>query len=438
MMRAPERRHTETSTGPSGLPRLLAGYRPESAMRLEEHLGRYGPPPAPSTHRRGRHLIATVEAAGLRGRGGAAFPTARKMHAVARHRRRPIAVVNGSEGEALSAKDRLLMTCLPHLVLDGAALAAEAVGADEVVVAIDRGAGAAIRAVTEATAARRAARLDPVVTRLVTLPTRYVAGEETALVNFVNGGLAKPTFVPPRPFERGIAGRPTLIQNVETLAHLALIARHGPDWFRELGTSDEPGSTLVTVSGVVASPTVCEIGLGTPVRDVVTAAGGATQEVAAFLIGGYYGSWMAADDAWDVPLTNAALKARGAALGTGVVHAFPAGHCGLIASARIASYLADESAGQCGPCLYGLRAIADALARVADGTHSPRTVPRLRGWFDDVRGRGACHYPDGVVRFVATALDVFEDEIARHDHNGRCLAAPPPTLPIPPSDGSWR
>jgi len=195
----------------------------------------------------------------------------------------------------------------------------ERIDYEHVSVAIDRGAGAAIRAVTEATAARRAARLDPVVTRLVTLPTRYVAGEETALVNFVNGGLAKPTFVPPRPFERGIAGRPTLIQNVETLAHLALIARHGPDWFRELGTSDEPGSTLVTVSGVVASPTVCEIGLGTPVRDVVTAAGGATQEVAAFLIGGYYGSWMAADDAWDVPLTNAALKARGAALGTGVV-----------------------------------------------------------------------------------------------------------------------
>jgi len=407
-------------------------------MSLDEHVGRYGPPPAPGTGRRGRHLISTVEAAGLRGRGGAAFPTARKMHAVARHRRRPVVVANGAEGEALSAKDRLLMTCLPHLVLDGAVLAAEAVGADEVIVAIDRGAGAAIRAVSDAMAARSRARPDPVMTRVVTLPTRYVAGEETALVNFVNGGLAKPTFVPPRPFERGVAGRPTLIQNVETLAHLALIARYGPDWFRELGTADEPGSTLVTVSGVVATPTVCEIGLGTPVRDVIGAAGGATEAVGAFLVGGYYGSWLAADDVWDLPLTNAALHARGAALGTGVVYAFPAGHCGLIASARIAGYLADESAGQCGPCLYGLRSIADALASVADCTHSPTTVDRLQGWFGDVRGRGACHYPDGVVRFVATALDVFGDEVARHDRDGRCLAVPPAPLPIPSSDGSWQ
>src|SRR5581483_3283447 len=145
-----------------------------------------------------------------------------------------------------------------------------------------------------------------------------------------------------------------------------------------------------------------------------------------------------ADDVWDVPLTNAALHARGAALGTGVVHAFPAGHCGLVAAARSARYLADESAGQCGPCLCGLRDIADAFTRVAAGTHDATTVRRLRGWFDDVRGRGACHYPDGVVRFVATALDVFADEIAAHDRHGRCLAVAPPTLPIPSSDGSWQ
>lgn len=437
MIRAPERRHTERSTGPRGLPRLLRGYHPDGPMSLDDHWARHGAPPAPSAVRRGR-LIASVDAAGLRGRGGAAFPTARKMQAVAQRHRRPVVVANGSEGEALSAKDRLLLTCLPHLVLDGAVLAAEAVGADEVLIAIDRGAGAAIRAVTEATAARRAARLESVPTRIVTLPTRYVAGEETALVNLINGGLAMPTFVPPRPFERGVAGRPTLIQNVETFAHLALIARYGPDWFRELGTADEPGSALVTVSGVVANPTVCEISLGTPVRDVVAAAGGATRPISAFLIGGYYGSWLRADDVWDVPLTNAALKARGAAFGTGVVHAFPAGHCGLIAAARIAEYLAGESAGQCGPCLYGLHAIADAFSRIADGTHDRSTVGRLRGWFGDVSGRGACHYPDGVVRFVSTALDVFADEIAQHDRHGRCLASPPPVLPIPRSDGSWQ
>lgn len=438
MIRPPERRRAGPVAGPAGLPRLLQGYRPDGPMSLREHLDRHGAPPPPGTGRRGRHLIGVVEAAGLRGRGGAAFPTARKMHAVTRHRRRPVVVANGAEGEALSSKDRLLMSCLPHLVLDGAVLAAEAVGADEVVVAVDRGATGAQRAITDAIAARGGSRPDPVAIRVVALPTRYVAGEETALVSFVNGGLAKPTFVPPRPFERGVAGRPTLIQNVETLAHVALIARYGADWFRQLGTTDEAGSTLVTVSGVVATPTVCEISLGTPVRDVVAAAGGPTQPIAAFLVGGYYGSWVDATDAWDLPLTNAALRTRGAAFGTGVVHAFPEGHCGLIASARIARYLADESAGQCGPCLYGLRSIADAFGSLAAGMHAPGTVERLHGWFGDVRGRGACHYPDGVVRFVATALEVFEDEVARHDRDGGCHAAPPPVLPIPVSDGSWQ
>lgn len=424
--------------GPSGLPRLLAGYRPDGTMGLDEHLHTYGPPPWRGRTRRGGTLINSIDAAGLRGRGGAAFPTGRKMRTVAEQRGRAVVVVNGSEGESLSAKDRLLLAHLPHLVLDGAALAAEAVGADEVIVGVDRVARRAIANMTRAIEARRAARLDPLPVRLVGLPTRYVAGEETALVNFINGGLAKPTFTPPRPFEKGVSGRPTLIQNVETVAHVALIARYGADWFRELGTSDEPGSTLLTVGGAVAHPSVCEVALGTTIGHAVQAVGGLTTEASAFLLGGYYGSWLRAGDAWDLPLTNAALKTMGAALGTGVVYAFPGGRCGLLAAARIADYLAGETAGQCGPCLYGLRAIADAMANVAAGHHVRANVDRLNELFDTVRGRGACHYPDGVIRFVATALDVFAGEVHRHQQHHRCLAGEPPHLPIPDFDGSWQ
>jgi NADH:ubiquinone oxidoreductase subunit F (NADH-binding) len=423
---------------PDGLPRLLAGYRPDASMGLDEHLHSYGPPPWRGTSRRGGPLINSIEAAGLRGRGGAAFPTGRKMRTVAQHRGRPVVVVNGSEGEALSAKDRLLLTSLPHVVLDGAALAAEAVGADEVVVAVDRAAQRAIANLTRAIETRRATRLDPSAVRLMGLPTRYVAGEETALVNFVNGGLAKPTFTPPRPFERGVGGRPTLIQNVETVAHVALIARYGADWFRELGTTDEPGSTLLTVAGAVSQSTVCEVALGTTIGDAVQAVGGLSAEVSAFLVGGYYGSWLRAGDAWDLPLTNAALKTVGAALGTGVVYAFPAGGCGLVAAARITDYLAGETAGQCGPCVYGLRAISDAMSSIAAGQHVDANVKRLHELFGEVRGRGACHYPDGVIRFVDTALEVFAGEVHRHQAHRRCRTGEPPHLPIPAFDGRWQ
>jgi NADH:ubiquinone oxidoreductase subunit F (NADH-binding) len=424
---------------PECLPRLLEAYRPDATVELGEHLERYGPPPWRGSDRRGRGpLLHTIEQAGLRGRGGAGFPTARKMRAVADHRGIRVVVANGAEGEPASQKDKLLLTGLPHLVLDGAALAAEAVGATEVIVAVERPARRALAAVAHAIAARHAAQLDPVSFRLVAPPGRYVAGEASAVVNYVNTGVAKPQYVPPRISERGVAGQPTLVQNVETLAHLALIARYGAQWFRRLGTSDEPGSTLVTVAGAVAQPGVAEIALGTPLGSTIMAAGGPTEELAAMLVGGYYGSWLRAADVWDLPLTHAALKVGGGSLGCGLIYAFPARACGLTASARVARYLAEESAGQCGPCVYGLRAMADTLTRLATETPDRGTLQRLHGYCDIVIGRGACNYPDGVVGFVRSTLDVFASEISRHQRDGRCRSGETPRLPLPaPTQRDW-
>ncbi|HEY6318126.1 MAG TPA: NADH-ubiquinone oxidoreductase-F iron-sulfur binding region domain-containing protein [Acidimicrobiia bacterium] len=417
---------------PVGLPRLLDGYRPGVTMDLRAHLAHYGSPPWRGMTRRGPGpLVHTIEHAGLRGRGGAAFPTARKVRTVSDHGGWPVVVANGAEGEPASQKDKLLLCALPHLVLDGAALLAEAVGASEVIVAVERPVRAARVAVETAIRARAAAELDPVPFRLLAVPGRYVAGEATALVNFVNTGVAKPTFVPPRVSERGVGGRPTLVQNVETLAHVALIARYGADWFRQLGTSDEPGSALVTVGGSVAHPGVLEVAFGTPLGSAVMAAGGPTSELSAVLVGGYYGTWLHAAAAWDLPLTDAALHEVGGALGCGLVYAFPAASCGLAASAQIARYLADESAGQCGPCLYGLAALADTLAHVARGVPDRHTLGRLEELCDQVEGRGACHYPDGVVGFVRSARTVFAAEISRHRRDGGCRAAPPPSLLLP-------
>jgi NADH:ubiquinone oxidoreductase subunit F (NADH-binding) len=412
------------------LPRLLAGAETGRALDLSEHTARHGRVP-----RRGPELIESVSRAGLRGRGGAAFPTATKLEAVAHARRTPVVVANGAEGEPASAKDRLLLESLPHLVLDGAVLAAEAVGAKECIVCVEESAHAAAASVRAALTERASARHDPVAVRLALTPDHYLAGEESALVHFLNGGALKPTFVPPRPFERGVDRRPTLVNNVETLGHIALIARHGSHWFRELGTASEPGSTLVTLSGAVRHPGVYEIARGTALADLVRAAGGATDELAALLVGGYFGTWVGGSELGDLRLEDAELAAHGAALGSGVVVAFGAAACGPAEVARVARFLASQSARQCGPCEFGLPAIAGALERAVAGRAGPDVWDDLGRWLRQVRGRGACHHPNGAVRFVASALATFSREWEDHVAHGPCEAcAHAALLPVATSD----
>jgi NADH:ubiquinone oxidoreductase subunit F (NADH-binding) len=412
--------------GPAGLPRLLAGLDGSGEpMSLADHEHVHGQLPqlAPL------ELIEAVERSGLRGRGGADFPTARKLRAVAsaggRGRAGPVVVVNGSETEPASDKDRLLLSRLPQLVLDGAVLAAEAVGAHELLVRVAERSTGTLRSLDQAISMRSG---DPVVFELVAGPDGYVVGEESAVVNYLNRGVAKPTFVPPRPFERGYRGCPTLILNPETLAQIALVARYGPSWYRELGTEADPGSALVTISGAVAQPGVYELAFGTPMSDLLAAAGGPTESLRALLIGGYFGTWVEATRAGRIRLDREDLRSVGCSLGAGVLIALGESSCGLHESARVISYLAAQSAGQCGPCVHGLRAIADSVGAIADGVAHPREQDQLLRWAEEIRGRGACHHPDGAVRFVESALEVFAAEIA--DHRGRRCGAVPAGLPL--------
>jgi NADH:ubiquinone oxidoreductase subunit F (NADH-binding) len=408
--------------GHPGLPRLLAGLDPTGApLTLAEHSRVHGELP----HRSPHELIESIERSGLRGRGGADFPTARKLRAVAEGRRVSAVVVNGSETEPASAKDRLLLSRMPHLVLDGAVLAAAAVGAPEVIVKVGADAAGSLQALEGAISVRPN---DPVSIRVVSGPEGYVAGEESAVINYLNGGRELPTFVPPRPFERGYRRRPTLIQNPETLAQVALVARFGEHWYRELGTSADPGSVLVTISGAVRAPGVYEMAFGTPMSDLLDAAGGATEELRALLVGGYFGTWVAAGDAMKLRLAREELRSVGCSLGSGVLIALGKSSCGLHESARVIDYLADQSAGQCGPCTYGLRAVADGVAALADGG-SREARERVLRWASEIRGRGACHHPDGAVRFVTSALSVFGAEIDGH-RKGRCRARSA-GLPLP-------
>jgi NADH:ubiquinone oxidoreductase subunit F (NADH-binding) len=403
---------------PVAAPRLLAGYHASGrAAGLGDHLARYGPPPWPAPGER-TALIRLVEEAGLTGRGGGAFPTGRKLRTVAAARGPAVVVVNAAEGEPLSGKDRLLLSVAPHLVLDGAALAAYAVGARRIVVGVHAdGLTAVERAVAERTG-------DRVPAEVTGLPARYVAGEESALVHHIGTGTATPTSGP-RPFSRGVGGRPTLVANAETYAHIALIARYGPEWFRACGTADAPGTALFTVSGAVARPGVVEAPLGTPVAGLLRMAGGPAEPLQAVLTGGYGGTWLPIRQA-HTPTTPAAFAEAGAALGPGIIAALPVRACALAESARILRWLAGQTAGQCGPCVFGLPAIARDLEEIAACRAGASVHDRLRRRLRVIPGRGACRHPDGAVRFAASVLRVFGTHLEAHRSPYGCRAGVTP------------
>ena len=223
---------------PDPTQRLLAGPPLDgNPERLDAHLTRLGALPSADNH---LDLISSLEASGLLGRGGAGFPVGRKWRALAeRTSGTAVVVVNGAEGEPASAKDRILMTHRPHLVVDGASLAAEAVGADEIIFYVGREHAAAVAAMGRAIDERRPEVRQAM--RLVTAPVGYVAGEASAAVHYLNSGDARPTTTPPRVSSSGVHGRPTLLQNVESLAYAALIARFGDRWYRSAGRLDSRG-----------------------------------------------------------------------------------------------------------------------------------------------------------------------------------------------------
>ncbi|MEV0401128.1 NADH-ubiquinone oxidoreductase-F iron-sulfur binding region domain-containing protein [Actinoallomurus sp. NPDC050550] len=411
--------------------RLLTVTGPD----LGRHLTRHGDLPLRGPARPGSlgPLAEEIAASGLRGRGGGWFPTARKLTAVAAaaRSRPPVVVVNAMEGEPLSAKDARLLAVAPHLVLDGATLAAETVGADRIVLAVPVGGGGPVlrNAMTEhahrstdavptgdlgsvlrGVVAERARRgIDPVLIEVVEGPDRFLSGQESALVGWIGGGPAIPTTK--RPYEQGVSGRATLVSNAETFAHLALIARHGATWFRSVGTADAPGTMLVSVSD--PDIRVLEVPVG-------TLAGAVTGPTPAVLLGGYGGAWLPGDRARELPLAPEPLQAAGAALGAGIVSALPYGACGLRRTAAVAGWTAGQGARQCGPCLFGLPAVAGDLALLADGRATRADVDRLRARTGLLPGRGGCAHPDGVARLTGSALRVFADEVEAHLH-GHCV-----------------
>ena len=408
------------SLGATDFPRLLAGLPASGAMSWSEHEAVHGPPLRFRREGSRHPLIRELDRAGLRGYGGAGFPTATKFQAVAKQRGRPSVVVNAAEGEPLSGKDVLLVRRLPHLVLDGAIAAAGVLGSDRIVFAVDEHAESALRAIQQAAAERpETARGRGPQISVGTVPSGYLTGQETALLNVLGGGPALPTQVPPYPFERGLQGRPTLVSNAETFAQVGLVARHGSGWWRSLGTDDAPATRLVTVSGAVATPGVVEVAGGTSLQRLLEASGGTTETLQALLLGGYAGTWIGPEQV-ETPIDTGGLSQHSAGLGAGIVFALPQSACAVAEVAAATRWLQRQSAGQCGPCVHGLGAIADALQSLCERGDRRGAYRQIEHWCALVNRRGACALPDGAANFVTSALRVLGPEFDDHAHHGAC------------------
>ncbi len=375
---------------PGLAPRLVLAGEGREDLSAYRALGGYAPGLA------GEALVAAVEVAGLRGRGGAGFPTATKLRAVREGPAPRMLVANGEEGEPASIKDRWLMRRRPHLVLDGALRAAEAIGA-----------AYAFLYISDAWSAQSLeAALDefgptPLPVRVVRVAPGYVAGEETAAVRAIGGGPAKPTDKPPRPFEAGVEGRPTLVANVETLANLPAIARGAP-----------AETMLLTITGAVARPGLYEVPIGAGLGDALDRAaphGG----MRGLLMGGFFAGLLT-PRARDLALTHAALRAVGSGLGCGAIIVLGEADCPVAAAGDVMAFFARENAGQCGACVKGTAAMSRAIAALGLGTIGDAELAKLEGWSVSLRGRGACGTLDGAAQLLATLLRQFPDAIARH------------------------
>jgi NADH:ubiquinone oxidoreductase subunit F (NADH-binding)/ferredoxin len=408
-----------------GAARMTAGLDRMGRIDLAAHAEVFGPLPRMSA----QQLIEAASQVDLRGQGGAAFPFARKLKAVidaARKTDQPtVVVVNGTEGEPGSFKDKMLMIRSPYLILSGAALVAEAIEAEEIIIGVTSN-ELANRSVEAAIAAEPGLRS---LVRMVQQPERFISGESGALVRGINGKKPVPPGRKTLAAEKGVDDLPTLLSNASTFAQIAVLALLGPERFASVGVPEEPGTVLLSVSGSAKRPAVVECPTGVPlgaVLDICQAPAGD-----GVLVGGYHGMWLDSETAYQVPVGREGLASAGSTFGSGIVLPLGDGTCPLGEVSRIASYLAGESAGQCGPCKLGLPSIARALAAIVDGSGGIEALDVARRAAAAVNGRGACSHPDGTTRFVLSALEVFTEDLAAHVFHSTCGRPVRGVLPLP-------
>lgn len=393
-----------------GAARLLAGVPQDRPLTHAEHLAATGAP----IRRSQAWLVDAARRVGLLGRGGAAFPLATKLAAVPAGQATRV-LVNGTESEPASRKDRVLMRRAPHRVIDGALVVGSALGTRHVTIAVHD------RPAAEILAAACSERADAHHLAVVLTPGGFVAGEASALIHAVEGLPAVPDGRRVLPHVSGLGGDPTFVSNVETFGQLGLLATFGVADYAALGSTDEPGTSLVTMLGDVPRPGVAEVPNGVTL-DLLTGPLGDKPA----LVGGYHGTWTSITG---LRLDRRSLRSRGVSWGAGVLGVLPDTTCSLGEVTRVAHWLAAESAGQCGPCVFGLASAARDLAALHSGARVD--LGGLRRRLGLVDGRGACGHPGGAVGFIASALDAYADEVAAHASGRGCGRPTLGVLPLP-------
>jgi formate dehydrogenase len=337
-----------------------------------------------------RDVLAELERSGLRGLGGAAFPTFRKWAAVRGQPGEHVVVVNADEGEPGTFKDRYVLERRPYLLLEGLLLAMQAVEARQAWIYLREEyapAGARLRSALDELG--EAGLLEGRAVGLVVGAGSYICGEESALLESMEGRRPMPRLRPPYPAERGLLGLPTLVNNVETLAHVPAIARRGGNWFAGLGTNGERGVRLYSLSGAVARPGCYEAPCGITLRELIEEhGGGATEPIGAIVPGGA-ASGILPPDALDLPLADAALRPWCGSVGSAAVQVFPARYPVLRLLAGTMRFFAEESCQKCTPCRIGNRALHRVAVALADG-EAVMTRAEVDRWLDAMEQSSIC------------------------------------------------
>ena len=371
---------------------------PSVRESYDDHVLRFGPRPDVSAA-----LLARIEREGLLGHGGAFVPVGVKWRS-ALLRKGPLTVVaNAAESEPLAGKDGTLIRQRPHLVLDGLMITAQALGADRAIIWLHGDDVTGRKAFEEAFRDRGwSGREVPV--EIIDGPVHYLAGEAQAITRATSGG-------PALPFPRRAVTDPyapqTIVHNVETLARLALIARELPN----------PSTRLLTVLG--AQRMVVEVERSTTIEQVLISLGWKVAPQAV-LLGGYAGIWARWDDVAALEVDEKSMKAAKLTLGAGVMVPLADDACGVRVTSELVTYLASMSARQCGPCLFGMPALAEHWTKLADEDGDRRTIDRLRADIAAVEGRGGCRHPDGATRLSNSALETFSAHLGAHVSGMRC------------------
>ncbi|HNS52901.1 MAG TPA: NADH-quinone oxidoreductase subunit NuoF [Anaerolineae bacterium] len=378
-------------------------------------------------------IVEMVLESGLRGRGGAGFPTGRKWTFLPKGVHPRYLVCNADEGEPGTFKDRVLMEWDPHGVLEGIAISSYACEVEHAFIYLRGEYAQSFR--------RLQAAIDQASQRgylggnilesgyslkisIVLGAGAYICGEETALLSSLEGARGHPKLKPPFPAVQGLYRKPTIVNNVETLFSVPFIVRNGAAWYRQWGTEKSPGPKLYCVSGHVARPGTYELPLGTHMRTLIEDVCGGPKDgvpLKAIIPGGSSTCALPADVAFRCSLDYESLEAAGTMLGSGAVIAVNERTCMVRLYQRIASFYAHESCGKCIPCREGTSWATQILARIESGQGRPEDVPLLLDICENITGRSFCPLGDALATPLSSSLRHFRDEYEFHIREKRCM-----------------